>query len=175
MVGKVWVITLVGSLMATVTGGAALAEGCGDGVLSNETFDGNLRITDDSCSVIGTKIKGNLIVLNSDHILLLNNKVGGIIRVDANAGFGTANVIANTVFGGRIVVRDLQNANVIENETLDVERGNIRVIDNVKALVQKNIAARNLVCRGNTDLDAFVNFAAGEERCPREGGRPPEE
>ena len=158
----VLIITALTLLLSIAPITAAVAAGCEGGLLQNETVDGNLRITDDSCSVIGSTIKGDLIVLNADHVLLLNNKVGGVIRVDGNAGFGTANVVANTVFGGRLVVRDHQNANVIENETLNAERGNIRVINNVKALVQKNIAARNLNCRGNTDIDEFVNFALGE-------------
>jgi hypothetical protein len=97
--------------------------------------------------------------------LLLNNKVGGrvrVVRTDGMAGVGTANVIANTVFTGNLVVREYDTANVIENETL---AANVRVIGNTVALVQKNIAARNLVCRGNTDLSAFLNFAGASLNC----------
>jgi len=143
--------------------GAAMAElnGCGDGVLLGETFDSGLRITgDEPCVIISSTIQGDIRVINLPYVLLLNNKVGGIIRVDGNAGIGVANVIANTVLGGNIVVRDVEFANVLENDTVT---GNIRVNDNVKAFVQKNIAAQNLRCRRNTDLEAFFNFAADPE------------
>ena len=138
-----------------------MAEGCGDGVLENETFN-SLRITDDNCTIISSTIKGNLTLINPRNVLLLNNKVGGKILVDGNAGLGTANVIANTVFGGDIIVKELSQANVIENETLT---GDIRVNQNGKALVQKNISANDLICRSNTGNDAFLNVAAKEEDC----------
>lgn len=158
---KLFVIAAISCVLLGLSVGAAMAElnGCGDGVLQNETFDGNLRITgDEPCVIIGSTIGGNLRVINLPYVLLLNNKVGGRLVVDGQEGFGVANVIANTVLTGNLVLRDLQMANAIENETLS---SNIRVIDNVKALVQKNISAQNLRCRGNTDIDAFFNFAGG--------------
>ena len=99
-----------------------MAEGCGDGVLENETFEGNLVVTDElSCSIISSTIKGNLRVRDTDHVLLLNNKVGGnirVIRTTGQEGVGVANVVANTVFSGNLVVTEYARANVIENETL---------------------------------------------------------
>ena len=154
-------------LFAGVSGGAAMAEGCGDGLIQGETIDGNLRITDDSCTIVSSTITGNVRVLNSEHVVLLNNKIGGRIRVDGNAGFGTANVIGNTVFGGPLVVREMQTANVIENETLSKADGNIRLIGNVSALVQKNIAAQDLICRG-TVVDASINYAGAKLDCGSE-------
>jgi hypothetical protein len=147
-------------LFTATAGGAAMAEGCGDGVLQNETFDGNLVVTDEfSCSIISSDIQGNLRVRDTDNVLLLNNKVGGSVRViRTDGGFGTANVIANTVFTGDLVVRAYDTANVIENETL---AGNIRVNGNTSALVQKNISARNIICRENTKLSAFLNYSIG--------------
>ena len=159
---KLFVIAAIVCLLVGASGGAAMAEGCADGLIQNEIIDGTLRITDDSCTIMGSTIKGDIRVINSDYILLLNNVVGGTIRVDGQEGDGVANVIANTVFGEGLVVRDLEIANVIENETLT---GNIRVINNVKALVQKNIAAQSLRCRGNTDLSAFINFAGASLNC----------
>jgi hypothetical protein len=157
------VIVAISCLLLGVSSGAVMAElnGCGDGQLINETFDGNLRITgDEPCAIIGSTIAGNIRVINLRYVVLINNKVGGRIRVDGNAKIGTANVIANTVLTGNLVVRDVEFANVIENETVT---GSIRVVDNINALVQKNIAAQNLRCRRNTDLDAFFNFAADPE------------
>ena len=162
---KLIVIVAISCVLLSLSGGAAMAElnGCGDGQLINETFDGSLRITgDETCAIISCTIGGNIEVLNLPYILLINNRVGGGILVDGNEGIGTANVIANTVQMGNLTVRDLQIANVIENETL---RGNINVNDNVDALVEKNISRQNLECRSNTDLDAFLNFAAETLDC----------
>jgi hypothetical protein len=152
-------IAAISCVFLGVSGGAAMAEGCGDGLLQDETFEGNLVVRDQSCSIISSTIEGNLRVINSGYVLLLNNKVGGSIRIRDG---GVANAIANTVFGGDLVVRDNHTANIIENETLT---GNIRVIGNTDALVQKNIATRNLICAENTTLDAFVNFAGKKLDC----------
>ena len=90
--------------------------------------------------------------------MLLNNKVGGNIRVNGeDRDNDVANVVANTVFGGNLVVKNYEIANVIENETLT---GNIRVIGNVTALVQKNISVQDLICRENSTLSSFLNVAA---------------
>ena len=162
---KLLVIVAISCLLLGLSVGAAMAElnGCGDGLLINEEFDGNLRITgDETCTIIGSTIAGNISAINLPYIVLINNRVGGRIRVDGNEGIGTANVIANTVLTGNLVVRDVEFANVIENETLT---GSIRVVDNINALVQKNISAKNLRCTGNTDLDAFFNFAGASLQC----------
>ena len=160
---KLLVIVAISCVLFGVSGGAAMAEGCGDGVIYNETIDGTLRVTgDEPCLIISSTIAGDIRVINLPYVLLLNNKVGGEIQVDGNAGNGVANVIANTVLGERIVVRDHEIAYVIENETLT---GNIRVNRNVKAFVQKNIAAQDIRCRENTDLSAFLNLAGGNLNC----------
>ncbi len=68
-------------LMVGASGGAAMAS-CGDGVLENETFEGNVFVTDElSCSIISSSINGDLTIRNTFNVLLLNNKVGGRIRV----------------------------------------------------------------------------------------------
>ena len=159
---KLLVIVAIVCVLLGLSVGVAMAEGCDGGLIQGETFPGNLRITDDSCTIIGSTIQGSLRIINSDYVVLLNNRVGGNLRVDGNeGGDGVANVIANTVFGKRLVVRDMGAANVIENETIT---GNIRVIRNVSALVEKNISAQDLICN-NTDTDAFFNFAEGTLRC----------
>ena len=112
--------------------------------------------------IIGSTIQGDLRVINLPYVLLLNNKVGGEIQVDGNAGNGIANVIANTVLGEYLTVRDHEIAYVIENETLT---GTIRVNHNVKAFVQKNIAANDISCWSNTTLNSFLNLAGGNLFC----------
>ena len=146
--------------------GAALAEGCGDGILVGEYFDGNLVVRDqESCTIIGSVIVGNLRVRNVDNLLLLNNTVGGnlrVIRTEGQEGLGLANVVANTVVTGNIAVLEYGTGYVIENETFN---GNIRVIGNTTASVQKNISANDLRCRSNTTLTAFLNLADGIDTC----------
>ncbi len=56
-------------------------------------------------------------------------------------------------------------SNVIGNETLNKDEGDIRVVTNMRAFVQQNLAARDLICRENTALDASYNAAAGNENC----------
>jgi len=163
---KLLMSTVAGCCLLGVSGGVAMAEGCGDGVLEGETFDGSLVVTDErSCSIISSTVRGSIIVRDSDNVLLLNNKVGDEIRVvrsDGLEGDGVANVIANTVFGGNLVVVEYEIANVIENETLS---GTIGVNGNTQALVQKNIAATNLICAENTVLSSFLNVAGATLVC----------
>jgi len=153
--------------MALGASGAAMAEGCGDGVIQGERFQGTLRVTGErSCTIIGSTIDGDLRIINVDNVLLMNNLVGGLIRVDGRgADESVANVIENTVVGGKLVVREYEIANVIGNETLNQFEGDIRVILNIRAFVQQSLAARDLICRRNTALDASFNVAVGNEDC----------
>jgi hypothetical protein len=161
---KLLMSTIAGCCFLGASGGAAIAS-CGDGVLENETFE-NLFVNDElSCSIISSEIKGDLTIRDTLNVLLLNNKVGGrirVIRTDGQEGVGVANVIANTVFSGDLIVKEYATANIIENETLT---GTIRVSGNTNALVQKNIAKKNLTCVGNTDLEAFLNVAGKTLSC----------
>jgi len=114
---KLLMSAVAGCCLLGVSGGVAMAEGCGDGVLEGETFDGSLVVTDErSFSIISSTVRGSIIVRDSDNVLLL--KVGDEIRVvrsDGLEGDGVANVIANTVFAGNLVVVEYEVANVIEN------------------------------------------------------------
>jgi len=162
---KLLVIVAISCLLLGVSSGAAMAEleGCGDGMLKDETFNSGLRITgNEPCVIIGCTIQGDIRAINLPFVLLLNNKVGGMIRVDGNAGEGVAKVIANTVLVGKIVVKDNDTAYVMENDAVTAD---IRVKFNRKAFVQKNIAAQDIICRENTDLSAFLNLAGGNLNC----------
>ena len=160
---KLLVIAAIVCLLVGTLGGAAMAEGCGDGVLKDEVFNSGLTIKgNEPCVIIGCTIQGDIRAINLPYVLLLNNTVGGIIRVDGNAGDGVANVIANTVLGDKIVVRDNYTAYVLENEAVT---GDIIVKFNTKAVVQKNIAAQDIRCRENTDLNALLNLAGGNNTC----------
>ena len=164
---KLMVVAAMSCLFLGVSSGAAMAEGCGDGVIQGERFEGTLRVTDErSCTIIGSTIGGDIRIINVDSVLLVNNTVNGRILVDGQeADESVANVVENTVFVGDIVVRDYEIANVIGNETLNKKKGNIEVVRNIRAFVQQNLAARDLNCRGNTALDASYNIAKGKERC----------
>jgi len=163
---KLIVIAAIVCLLVGVSGGAAMAEGCGDGVIQGERFESTLRVTDErSCTIIGSTIRGDLRIINVDNVLLMNNTVNGLIRVDGReADESVANVVENTVFGGKLVVRDYEIANVIGNETLNQKEGDIRVVRNIRAFVQQNLAARDLICRG-TSVDASYNAAIGNKDC----------
>jgi len=156
---KLLVIVTISCVLLGVSGGAVMATGCGDGLIQNETFDGNLVIIGDSCTIISSTIAGDILVRNSNYVLILNNKVGGDVEISDG---GVANVIANTVFNGDLIVRDNDVANVIENESL---ADDIHVISNTTALVQKNIAFDDIICSENTVLSAFVNFAGDRMTC----------
>ena len=163
---KLIVIAAIVCLLVGVSGGAAMAEGCGDGVIQGERFESTLRVTDErSCTIIGSTIGGDLRIINVDNVLLMNNTVNGLIRVDGReADESVANVVENTVFRGDLVVRDYEIANVIGNETLHKKEGNIQVVRNIRAFVQQNLAARDLICRG-TSVDASYNAAIGNKDC----------
>ncbi|MGD9003357.1 MAG: hypothetical protein PVH94_03275, partial [Desulfobacterales bacterium] len=81
---KLLVIVAIVCVLLGLSVGVAMAEGCPGGLIQGETFPGNLRITDDSCTIIGSTIQGSLRIINSDYVVLLNNRVGGNLRVDGN-------------------------------------------------------------------------------------------
>ncbi len=89
---KQLIVNFAVSLLLVITSSAAMAEGCGDGVLENETFENNLLVSlESSCAIISSTIKGNLTIRDTDNVLLLNNKVGGrirVVRTDGQEGIG---------------------------------------------------------------------------------------
>jgi TRAP-type C4-dicarboxylate transport system permease large subunit len=55
---KLFISALTSCVFAGASG-SAMAEGCGDGVLQGERFDGTLRVSDEtSCTIIGSTIGG---------------------------------------------------------------------------------------------------------------------
>ena len=107
--------TLVSFCILGASTGVVMAS-CGDGVLYNENFDGDLRIdsSDPDCTIISSTIAGDLILTNVNSVVLLNNKVGGRLRVDGNAKTGTATVVGNIVYGKNLVVSEMATATVAE-------------------------------------------------------------
>ena len=138
---------------------------CMGGLIQEKTLDGDLVVAGGECVVISSTIEGDVRIVDSDYVVMLNNEIGGKVRIersDGNEGSGTAHVIANTVKGGNFSVSDHAVANVIDNQT---RIGSIRVYRNTEALVQKNVAAYNLVCKDNSQLRTFVNFARETLSC----------
>jgi hypothetical protein len=81
------------------------------------------------------------------------------VRIFGSIVLGRRRVNRNvTVLGKKIVVRDNEVAYVLENGAVT---GDIIVKFNVKAFVQKNIAAQDIRCTENTDLNAFLNLSGG--------------
>ena len=151
--------TLVSFCILGASTGVVMAS-CGDGLLYNENFDGDLRIdsSNTDCTIISSTIAGDLILTNVNSVVLLNNKVGGRLRVNGNAKTGTATVVGNIVYGKNLVVREMATATVAENEAL---AGPIRVNQNITARVLQNIASGVVVCKENTSLIASGNISSG--------------
>ena len=61
---KLFISALTSCVFAGASG-SAMAEGCGDGVLQGERFDGTLRVSDEtSCTIIGSTIGGDIRITN---------------------------------------------------------------------------------------------------------------
>jgi hypothetical protein len=66
---KLLMSTVAGCCLLGVSGGVAMAEGCGDGVLEGESFDSSLVVSDErSCAIISSTIKGDIRVRDTDNV-----------------------------------------------------------------------------------------------------------
>jgi hypothetical protein len=148
------------TIMCLVVGasGTAWAVDCPNGALVGTTVD-EVVINGQSCYIERLIVTGDLIVANSEDLMIWRAEVGGRIRI---LGGGNAIIVSTTA--DRITVRNNEYVNLVGN----VVRERMRVINNLKANVKKN-AASILVCRNNHRLDAFENEAA-ENRCRALGG-----
>ncbi len=152
-------------LSVAPTASAVATVKCHGGLIQDQNVHGDVVVTGGTCSIISSSVMGDVRVLDSSDIVLLNNDIAGTVRVvrtSGQKGDSVANIIANTVRGGNVTVRGYAVANVIENET---KIGSIRVDGNTEALVHKNISEYHLICRDNTELSAFVNFARKTLSC----------
>lgn len=139
--------------------GTATAVDCSGGVIQ-DTIVESVEVSGRPCVIIGTRIIGGVRVDSSPAILMVENDVGdGILVRDS----GTVAVVNNRVTNLSLVVNTSDLVAVKDNR---VKAGSIRVNLNVEAVVTRNDAQRDIVCRENTTLDAFLNHADdGEDTC----------
>ena len=147
--------------------GTAMAVNCADGIIESteeEPLEVDEIIVDGrSCYINNVNVLGNVIVTNSEDLIMVRTNVVGNIRV---LGGRNATLVANTTSEGSIVVNRNESAILV----LNVAARTIRVNRNVKkATVKRNGAGLAIICRGNGRLDAFENEAADVE-CRSLGG-----
>ncbi len=141
----------------------AMAVGCPGGTIENQTVAEDIIIDGQSCVINEVLVQGNVLVTNSEDLVMVKNTVEGNIRV---FGGRNATLVANTTKVGNIVVSGNETANV----ALNVAARTIRVNGNAqKATVKRNGAGVAIVCRNNGRLDAFENEAPDVE-CRSLGG-----
>lgn len=151
------VSTAAACLLAGASG-TAMAVDCASGNIIGQTVD-EVLINGQSCYMEDVIVTGNVTVIDSEDVTMLQVNAGGRIRV---VGGGKALLVGNTARA--ILVRNNEYANLVTNVVIRA----IRVINNLKANVKKNVAPV-LVCNDNHRLDAFGNEAV-EDRCRALGG-----
>jgi hypothetical protein len=142
--------------------GTVMAVDCAGGIIENTTVD-SITIDGQSCFINEVFVNGDVIVRNSEELVMVRNNVVGNIRV---LGGRNVTLVANSAKDGSIVVRSNERALLVLNNATET----IRVIrTGKKATVKRNLAAIAIVCRNNGRLDAFENEAP-EMRCRSLGG-----
>jgi hypothetical protein len=140
--------------------GTAMAVDCADGAIEDQDVD-EIIVDGRSCFINNVNVAGNVVVTNSEDLIMIRNDVGGRIRV---IGGRNATLVGNEA--RNIVV----SRNVRATLALNRARRTIRVNGNVlKAIVKRNAAVVAIICRNNGRLDSFENEAADVE-CRALGG-----
>ena len=144
--------------------GTAMAVDCADGIIEGTVEEplevDEITIIGQNCLIHDVAVTGDIVVVNSENLGIVDSTVGGRVRVIGNRN---ATLVGVDVVGN-ITARNNEDANL----ALNVAR-NIRVINNHRAVVKKNLAAGIIRCRGNDRLDAFEN-EAGDVECRALGG-----
>jgi hypothetical protein len=136
-----------------------MAVGCPNGAIENIEVD-EIIISSKSCFINRVIVKGDIVAVDSEDLMILNSEVGGRVRLLA----GRNAILVGVKALGHITARNNEYANL----TLNGARS-IRVINNRKAIVKRNVALGVVQCRGNRRLDAFENEGA-EINCRALGG-----
>jgi hypothetical protein len=138
-----------------------MAVGCLGGTIENTSVD-EIIVDGRSCYINNVNVTGNIVVTNSEELIMVRNNVVGNIRV---LGGRDATLVANTSESNIVVSRN-EKALLV----LNVAAQTIRVNGNVrKATVKRNGAGLLILCRNNGRLDAFENEAPDVE-CRALGG-----
>ena len=155
---KLLVIAAIVCLLVGASG-TAMAVDCADGLIENTTVD-EITITGQNCLINDVAVTGDIVVVNSENLSIIDGTVGGRVRL-----LGSRNV---TMVDVRVTGNITARSNEWANLALNAAR-NIRVINNQKAVIKRNLAVGIIRCRGNDRLDAFENEAADVE-CRGFGG-----
>ena len=157
-----WLVSVATVCLLVGASGTAMAVDCEGGTIENTDVP-EITIDGRSCFINEVIVQGNVLVTNSEDLIMIKNDVQGDIRV---FGGRNATLVANTTKVGNIVVSRNEDATL----ALNVAAQTIRVNGNVrKATVKRNGAGLLILCRNNGRLDAFENEAADVE-CRSLGG-----
>jgi hypothetical protein len=161
---------LAGATAACVVAGAsgiamAQIDTCDDGVIWLAAVD-EVVVTDRSCAILDTIVRGDVTATGGSTISLTSSKVGGDVTI---TGAKNAFVTANTLYDGVLRVNDNQTAIVQNNLAvrgpIDPE-GTIVVNRNQEATVHGNIAGRRIQCKDNGSLESGANISTADDACP---------
>ncbi len=142
-----------------LTSSAAMAVGCEGGIIRDTIVD-SVVINGQPCFIIGVRVLGRVEVINSPSFVMIENDVGGRLRVRNS---GLVGIVDTRVTNGNFVVLTSDLVAVKDNNVRD---GSMRINRNINATVTRNDAQLNMVCINNTVLDASFNHAdRGEENC----------
>ena len=157
-----WLVSVATMCLLVGVSSTAMAVNCLGGTIENQDV-AEIIVDGRSCYINNVNVAGNVVVTNSEDLIMVRNNVGGDIRI---LGGRNATLVANTTtVEGNIVVSRNETAILV----LNVAAQTIRVINNDKATVKRNVAALLILCRRNGRLDAFENEAADVE-CRSLGG-----
>jgi hypothetical protein len=146
--------------------GTAMAVDCLGGAIEGTEGEplevDEITVDGRSCFINDVIVAGNVVVTNSEDLVMIDNDVRGRIRV---IGGRNATLVGNEA--ANIVVSQNETATLALNRA----RRTIRVNGNVrKATVKRNFAIIAIICRNNGRLDSFENESTGDVECRALGG-----
>ncbi len=135
-----------------------MAVDCPSGRIIFDTVP-EIVINGQSCFVYAVTVEGKVNVRNSPVFNMSFTDVGGPIKI-VN-GFNAV-VMRVDVLEGNLTVTGYEAASILSTE---VKAGNLKVNNNLLAVVRRNTVTGNIKCIGNTALVAKGNRATGTEDC----------
>ena len=158
---KLLAISAIAYLLLLTSSAAMAVDFCEDGIIRDTIVD-SIEINGQPCFIIGVRVLGRVEVINSPSLVMIENDVGGRLRVSNS---GSVGIVNTRVTNGNFIVRTSDLVAIKDN---DVRDGAMRINRNIRATVTRNDADLNINCFNNTDLDATFNHAdKGDNNCRR--------
>ena len=158
---KLLAISAIAYLLLLTSSAAMAVEFCEDGIIRDTIVD-SIVINGQPCFIIGVRVLGRVEVIDSPSLVMIENDVGGRLRVSNS---GSVGIVNTRVTNGNFIVRTSDLVAIKDN---DVKDGAMRINRNIRATVTRNDAELNIDCLNNTDLDATFNHAdEGQNNCRR--------